>query len=243
MNAVLTSGLTLRRVLAWGAVAGQILVTVAWLVSGMLQTGGYSVAQHDISDLGALTADQPWVTLIGQGVSGFLTMAFAILTLGPALALGGRRTTVGAWLVALSAAGLDDLSDAFFRLDCRAADPGCTEAAATASWHGTIHSDVGTVTFVILVIAPFVLAPRMQLVPGWHSLARPTLIYGVLLFAAVMTYVLLSISTQGGYAQRAVSLLGSAGVIILALRILGLDRAGPEQVRPNAVLDAPLSPS
>jgi hypothetical membrane protein len=232
---------TLRRALAWGAVVGQILVTVAWLAGGLVQTGGYSVAAHDISDLGALTADQPWLTLVGQGVSGFLTMAFAIVALGPVLARPGRRSNVGAWLVALSAAGLDDLSDAFFRLDCRAADPGCTEAVATASWHGALHNDVGTFTFVVLVIAPFVLARQMQLVSGWHSLARPTLAYGVVLFGAVTAYVLLSISTGGGYAQRAVALLGSAGVVVLAVRVIKLSR--PEAtIRPNAVAEEPMSP-
>lgn len=231
---------TLRRALAWGAVAGQILVTGAWLVGGLVQTGGYSVTRHDISDLGALTADQPWLTLVGQGVSGLLTMTFAIVALGPALARPGRRSNVGAWLVALSAAGLDDLSDAFFRLDCRAADPGCTEAAAMASWHGTVHNDVGTFTFVVLVIAPFVLARQMRRVSGWHSLARPTLAYGVVLLVAVTAYVLLSISTGGGLAQRAVALLGSAGVVVLALRVVALSRPAAV-VRPNAVAGESMS--
>jgi hypothetical protein len=211
-----------RRALAWGAIAGQILVTLAWLIGGVIQGGGYSVAADDISDLGALTADQPWLILIGQAVSGALTMAFAIVAVRPALAVAGRRAPVSAWLVALSAAGLDDLSDAFFRLDCRAADLGCTEAVAMSSWHGTIHGHVGTLTFAILVIAPFALARRMQFVPGWRTLARPALGYGLVLLAAVTAYVLLSISTGGGYAQRAVALLGSAGVIVLALRVLAL---------------------
>ena len=213
---------TLGRALAWAAIAGQILVTVAWLIGGMLETGGYSVAEDDISDLGALTADRPWLILIGQAVSGVLTMAFALLALRPTLAAPGHHGPVSAWLVALSAAGLDDLSDAFFRLDCRAADLGCTEAVATGSWHGAIHGIVGSITFVILVLAPFALARRMRLIAAWRSLAWPTLGYGVLVLVAVAIFVALSISTGGGYAQRAVALLGSAGVVVLALRVLAL---------------------
>jgi uncharacterized protein DUF998 len=232
---VLDRALRRRRVLAWAAIVGQILVTLAWLIGGAIQGGGYSVAADDISDLGALTADQPWLILIGQAVSGAFTMAFAIVALRPALAVVGHRTPVSAWLVALSAAGLDDLSDAFFRLDCRAADLGCTEAVATASWHGMIHGNVGTVTFAILVIAPFALARRMQLGPGWRILARPTLGYGLLLLAAVTAYVLLSISTGGGYAQRAVALLGSLGVIVLALRVLALTTVPSKAVPSKAV--------
>ncbi|HST85685.1 MAG TPA: DUF998 domain-containing protein [Kineosporiaceae bacterium] len=215
---------TLSRALAWAAIAGQALVTLAWLIAGMLQGGGYSVAEHDISDLGAMTADRPWLILIAQAVSGVLTMAFAVLALRPALAAPGHHGPVSAWLVALSAAGLDDLSDAFFRLDCRAADLGCTEMVATTSWHGAIHGIVGSITFAILVLAPFALARRMRLVPAWRSLAWPAFGYGVLLLVAVALFVALSISTGGGYAQRAVALLGSTGVVVLALRVLALDR-------------------
>jgi hypothetical protein len=42
--------------------------------------------------------------------------------------------------------GLDNLSDAFFRLDCQAADPACTPAAAASSWHGKVHLVVGLVS-------------------------------------------------------------------------------------------------
>lgn len=239
----MTSANTLDRVLAVGAIAGQLLVTAAWLIGETLQTGGYSVARHDISDLGALTADRPWVILIGQGVSGALTMAFALFALRRALAAVGHHGPVSAWLVALSAAGLDDLSDAFFRLDCRAADVGCTEVVATSSWPGAIHGIVGSVTFAILVIAPFALARRMRLVPAWRSLAWPALGYGVLLAAAVAVFVALSISAAGGYAQRAVALLGSVGVIALALRVLAITSApAPPTTRPSVFEDASGTP-
>jgi hypothetical protein len=106
--------------------------TGRWLLAGTMQTGGYSAASHDVSDLGALTEQSPLVMLTAQGIAGALTIAFALLALQPALAVPGRRAALGAWLLAASLMGLDNLSDAFFRLDCRAADPGCTAAAADA---------------------------------------------------------------------------------------------------------------
>jgi hypothetical membrane protein len=225
----MTAAPALDRALARAAIAGQALVTAAWLIGETVQTGGYSVAGHDISDLGALTADHPWIILIAQGVSGVFTMTFALLVLRPALAARGHYGAISAWLVALSAAGLDDLSDAFFRLDCRAADPGCTEMVATSSWHGAIHGIVGSVTFVILVIAPFALARRMRLVPAWRSLAGPAFGYGVLLLLSVSIYAALSLTAVAGYAQRAVALLGSLGVIVLALRVLSTTDARPDR--------------
>jgi hypothetical protein len=45
--------------LAWGAVAGIVVFNLGWLLAGAVQGGGYSVARHDISDLGPLTARFP----------------------------------------------------------------------------------------------------------------------------------------------------------------------------------------
>jgi hypothetical protein len=126
--------------LAWGAVGGVAVFNLGWLLTGAVQGGGYWVASHDVSDLGALTARSPWVMLISQGIAGTLIIAFALRS---ALAVPGRGTALGAWLLAASLIGLDNLSDAFFRLDCRAADQGCTAAAAASSWHGQVHIAVG----------------------------------------------------------------------------------------------------
>ena len=56
--------------LAWGAVGGVVVFNLGWLLAGAVQGGGYSVASHNISDLGALTARFPWVMLIAQGIAG-----------------------------------------------------------------------------------------------------------------------------------------------------------------------------
>jgi hypothetical protein len=204
--------------LAWGAVAGVVVFNLGWLLAGAVQGGGYSVASHDISDLGALTARFPWVMLTAQGVAGTLTILFALFALRPALAVPGRGQAVGAWLLAASLMGLDNLSDVFFRLDCRAADQGCT-AAAASSWHGRVHLAAGLLSGIATIALPFALAARMRHADGWHDLARPTILAGSLLVAVLAAYVAFEGKTGGGYLQRAAIVIFSAGVVTLALRV------------------------
>jgi hypothetical membrane protein len=208
--------------LAWGAIGGVAVFNLGWLLAGAVQGGGYSVASHDISDLGALTARSPWVMLTAGGIAGTLTILFALFALRPALAVPGRGTALGAWLLAASLIGLDNLSDVLFRLDCRAADPGCTMAAAASSWHGRVHLAVGLLSGIAMIAAPFVLAARMRQADGWRDLARPTILAGSLLVAVLAAYVALEGRTGGGYLQRAAIVLVSVGVVTLALRVRSL---------------------
>src|SRR5512132_2110709 len=68
--------------LAWGAIGGVVVFNLGWLLAGALQSDGYSVASHDVSDLGALTARSPWVMLTAQVIAGTLIIAFALFALG-----------------------------------------------------------------------------------------------------------------------------------------------------------------
>lgn len=139
---------------------------------------------------------------------------------------GARRgTALGAWLLAASLIGLDNLSDAFFRLDCRAADQGCTAAAAASSWHGQVHIAAGLLSAIAMVAAPFVLAARMRHANGWRDLARPTILAGALLLVVLLGYAALERKTGGGYLQRAAIVLVSVGVATLALRVRSLARS------------------
>jgi hypothetical membrane protein len=212
-----------RRVwLAWGVIGGILIFNIGWILAEALQGGGYSIARDDVSDLGALTARDPWVLLAATGIAGALTILFALFALRPALAVPGRRAALGAWLLAASLMGLDNLSDTFFRLDCRAMDAGCTSAVSTASWHGTVHVIVATVAAFATIAAPFVLAPRMRRVEGWRDLATPTIAIGVLFVVVVLGYAALERKSGGGYLQRAAIVILSAGVIALALRVRAL---------------------
>jgi len=220
--------------LAWGAIGGVVVFNLGWLLAGALQGGSYSVASHDVSDLGALTARFPWVMLTAQVIAGTLIIAFALFALGLALAVPGRGPALGAWLrrsapgsslLAASLIGLDNLSDTFFRLDCRAADQGCTAAAAASSWHGQVHIAVGLLSAIAMVAAPFFLAARMRQANGWRDLARPTILAGALLLVVLLGYAALERKTGGGYLQRAAIVLVSVGVATLALRVRALARS------------------
>jgi hypothetical protein len=211
--------------LAWGVVGGVVVFNLGWLLAGTLQTGGYSIARHDVSDLGAMTAQHPWVVLTTGGIAGALTILFALFALRPTLAVEGRGPALGAWLLAASLMGLDNLSDAFFRLDCRAADRGCTSAAAMSSWHGKAHIIVAVVSAAATIAAPFALAFRMRRANGWHDLARATFGFGLVFAAVLLTYAALEGKAGGGYLQRFAIVLLSVGVAVLALRVRALARS------------------
>lgn len=215
-----------ERWLAGGAIGAQVVFTGGWLLGDALQDAPYSAARDPISDLGALTARHAWVILTAQGIAGALTIAFAIFALRPAMAVSGRRAAIGPWLVAGSILGLDNLSDAFFRLDCRVADPGCA-SVAIASWHAEIHDVAAVIGVALAVAAPFALARRMRLAAAWRDRARPALAFGVLFALIAGGYVALAGSDGGGYAQRGLVAIGSAGVVLLALRVRALSSPRP----------------
>ena len=165
--------------LAWAAIGAQVLFVGGFVVIGAIEGHGYSVGRHDISDLAALTAHHAAPMLVIEGVAGVLTAAFAFGALCPLLAAPGAGPSIGALFVGVSLPGLDNISDAFFRLDFRAADAGCSMSDASASWHGKIHVVVFLVALVPTLVAPFLLSRRMKRVDGWRDLARPSRVAGV----------------------------------------------------------------
>jgi hypothetical protein len=217
------------RWLARGAIVAQVVFTGGWLLGDALQDAPYTPSRDPISDLGALTAQHAWIILTAQAIAGVLTIAFAIWALRPALRVTGRRQPLGPWLVAGSILGLDNLSDAFFRLDCRTADPGCA-TLTILSWHAEIHDVVAIVGVALAVLAPFALARRMMLVAAWRDRAWATLAFGVVFAVVVVAYLALTGLDGDGYAQRLLAVVASAGVVLLALRVRLL-AAQPAQAR------------
>jgi hypothetical membrane protein len=57
------------RALAAFGFAGQYLFSLSWLVGGLVQDG-YSFRRQAISELGARTADHPWIARLGISVWG-----------------------------------------------------------------------------------------------------------------------------------------------------------------------------
>jgi len=211
--------------LAIGAVGAQVLFVGAALVLGALEGHGYQAARHDVSDLGALTAHHVAIWLPVMGITGALTMAFAVGALRPALSRPHLPPPISAWLVAVSLPALDNLGDAFFRLDCRMADAGCTTAAATASWHGKMHYAVFFLAAIPTLVAPFALARRMARLEEWIDLARPVQRFGFVVIASFVVTLATADTTVQGWTQRGLILIVCGG--IAALAVLVVRRSNP----------------
>jgi hypothetical protein len=213
-----TTNRSLRRTLSLAAIAGQGVFVLGWIVGGAIEGHGYSIARHDISDLGALTAQHAPLYFAICAIGGFATIAFALGALRPALAVAGRGPALGAVLLALSLPAFDSASDAFFRLDCRAADAGCSVSDAASSWHGKAHIASFAVAALVSIAVPFLLAARMRLLDTWRDLARPTRIFGFVFIAGLVVSAFTTDTSVGGWAQRVVIVYVCAGVVALAWR-------------------------
>jgi len=203
-----------------GAVVAQVLFIGAALVLGALEGHGYQAARHDVSDLGALTAHHVAIWLPVMGITGALTMAFAIGALRPALARPQLGPPIAAWLVAVSLPALDNLGDAFFRLDCRMADAACTTSAATASWHGKMHYAVFFFAAIPTLIAPFALARRMARLTEWIDLAPAVRRYGFVVIAGFVVTLATTDTSVQGWTQRGLIAIVCGGIAALAIQVI-----------------------
>ena len=92
---------------------------------------------------------------------------------------------------------------------------------------------VAAIAAVATLIAPFALAYRMRRLHAWLDLARPTLVFGILVVASLVAYVALNGTGAQGWSQRIAALLVASGVVMLALRVRRLSTTD----------DAPYPPS
>jgi hypothetical membrane protein len=204
-----------RVLAARAAVAAQVCFVGGWLVVGVVEGDGYSALRHDISDLGALTAHHPTLLRLTLALSGALTIAFALVL--------RRHLGNAALVVALSLPGLDNLTDAFFRLDCRAADAGCSTSDALASWHGKAHVVSFVVAGLATLVAPFLLSRAMRRSDGWEDLAAPTTRFGLVTIAVLAATAATGGTAIQGLTQRIAAVVVVSGVALLAVRVVRLE--------------------
>jgi hypothetical protein len=194
-----------------------VTVSVGYIGGALAQPDAYSSADDATSDLGALTANQAWISnQIGSNLTGILII---LLGLGLWRALSpdvlGR---IGAGAVVLT--GLAIFLDGFFRLDCRGIDAGCTND----SWHSAAHKMNNRFLFVAFV-APPILAFAFRRIPAWRGawlsslLAVPALIVCGVLFSVL----------GDGASQRAANLTLFAWLVFLAVRLLRTADTRPVQ--------------
>ncbi|GLY88015.1 DUF998 domain-containing protein [Actinoallomurus iriomotensis] len=213
-----------RSLARWGmaGLIAEIVAVCTWLVAGAWQGPGYSLVHDDISDMGALTAPHAWAFLIPQALAGAGTIAFVLFGLRPALTHAGRAGRSGPWLAALS--GIQDVTDAAFRLDCRAAD-GCGQAQAAVSWHAQAHNAIGFACVLLLIVTPFVLARRFRRLPEWRRFALPSVLLGVVFVAGLLAVLAPQTASYQGLVQRAIALGGAVWGIAVAAHLVRLGRA------------------
>ena len=145
-----------------------VSVNLGWILGGVAQPDAYSVANDDISDLGALTASNAWLyNQVGANLTGALVV---VLGLGLWRALSpdvlGR---IGS--LAVIVAGLGSFFDGIFRLDCRGIDAACTND----SWHSHAHKIESGITAAAALLAPLILAFAFRRIPAWRDSWIPSL--------------------------------------------------------------------
>jgi hypothetical membrane protein len=186
-----------------------VTVNIGWIAGGLAQAAAYSVANDDISDLGAVTASSSWIyNRIGANLTGVLVVALA-LGLWRALSpdVLGR---LGA--AALLAAGAGAVLDGFFRLDCRGIDAGCTND----SWHSHAHKIESGITAAAVIAAPLILAFAFRRIPAWRDSWLPSLIT---VPAIVLASIVFS-AVGNGAATRAGTVVAFLWIAFVGVRLL-----------------------
>ena len=143
---------TTRSLLACGAVAGPL-----WAVVSLAQAvtrDGFDLTRHPLSALS--NGSLGWLQITNFLVAGVLSVAGAA---GLRRALRGTRG--GAWVPRLAGvSGIGLIAAGVFVMDPADGFPVGTPAgmSATLSWHSYAHFAAGTVTFIALIAACYVLA-------------------------------------------------------------------------------------
>jgi hypothetical protein len=214
------------RLIRIAAVAGLLVPvtsTIGWAVGGLVQREGFSSADHDISDLGALTASSPWIyNQIGANLTGLLLIVFAVglwRALSPDIV---GRIGAGAVFVV----GLGVFLDGFFRLDCQGIDLTCVND----SWHSDAHKIEGRFTVTATLLSPLILAFAFRRIAHWRDTWIPSLLA---LPASVLMGVVFS-GLGSGASTRATTLTWTLWIAFVAFQLLRKSEQKPAADLPGA---------
>ena len=213
----------LRRVLGGCAVAGPVLFTVAWLVAWSVQDV-YSARREDISALAALDAQHAWIM-----IAGIIALGLGLVALGLGLVgmiHDGRSATIGPILLVL--AGLSFTGAGLARNDCSSELQACKErvTSGNVSWHHSVHDVLGAAVFVVLAVAPLVLARAFRADSRWSRLRRYSLVTGALTFALLLVFGVELINGWNGLVQRVLILVPLVWLAALGAHVVEIANAG-----------------
>jgi len=198
-------------------IAAQVIFVLAWLIAAAWQPPAYSVLDHSISDMYAVTAPHAWFLVVVFTLCGLGTILFALFGLRPALRGAGWPAAVGVVLLALSVVGLGDLLSPLEQEACMLADPGCTSERQLENLGGRLDGILTTAGLLLLIPTGFFLAAAMRRLPAWRSLAWPTRIVTII-FTLLLSSGL--VVPFGGLMERLVALTAAFGVAALGVAVL-----------------------
>lgn len=161
-----------RTLLTAGAVAAPLWTVVN--LAQVLTREGFDIIRHPLSQLA--TGSLGWLQ-----VADFLVVG-ALVIVG---AYGLRRATPGKWLPRLMLVnGIGMIFSGIFRMDPGDGFPAGTPAGppATMSWHAIVHMASGSIAFIALAAACFVLCRHFSLA-GARGPAVASLLAGTALLA------------------------------------------------------------
>ena len=202
-----------------------VAFTVGWLAGGLAQPDAYSMIDHSVSDLGALTADSPWLyNQIGANLTGLLVVALAVglwKVVPP-----GASGRIG--VIALGVMGVGQFLDGLFRLDCQGIDAGCD--GTDLSWHAYAHEIESLFTVLGLLVSVFALARAFKKSQRWHDLWAITLVAGIATIVAAVAFAFVG----GGLAILVALSVWFAWLALVSYRLLvvaqELEESGSESV-------------
>ena len=148
-----TSGNVTRSLLGYLALAGPFYVVVS-LAQGLTRSG-FSLARDEWSLLAL--GHEGWIQTLNLVLTGLMTIAGAV----GARRVVPRTASGGTWAPRLLAVyGLALIGAGLFRADPANGFPAGTrsEDSSSVSWHGALHLIVGSIGFVCLIAACFVIA-------------------------------------------------------------------------------------
>lgn len=214
----------LVRFLAWCGLAGAVLSTAIWVIAGLFEPH-FSFVNNDTSDLGSLMAHHALPYNVGDSASGVLTIGLAVALV---LVFGRRGVVVlGAALVAICGGG--QFIDGLAREDCSVSvNAACraAEKAGRVSLHHKIHNIESLVTFLALILAPFVVGLIFRSLPSWRRLGWWSM--GAAAFQGACLPVFLAMYRAGSHGQGVIEIVdGVVGAAwIAAVSVALLRRAG-----------------
>lgn len=225
------------RLAAVAGLIGAVVMTLGWIVAGLIQPVSYSWSAQEISDLGALTAEHAWVWNLADSLSGVLLTVFAAGLFS--LIKPSRSGRIGAALIGV--VGVGSVLDGLLREDCALSTSNACQRLQDSpglSWHHQAHDIESVIVFTAMLIAPFMLARAFRRIDALRALALYSLATGVALVAATAAYLSFYGDDGGGIAQRALALLFMSWIAVLAGSVLRRRREGEVPWEPESVAAA-----